>query len=311
VPVPAELDNAEDFTILSMPTGERYHMTKESFCYNVKADGTVGAYVGWYDGRKKTIDGTVAEPEDKDEAEAEVDEDGNPLVYCDFCPSPHNIAYKDYAGECVADNCGNFVCFTHGIGVDDFYCPMHSKCEACKPGNVQATKACVDCAKMLCDYHTHGEDLCKGCWRSTCGDCHGETGAEMADNDSGLCVECYKGADLGSQETAVEDDEREIECQEIIFHKKKYLQRIGSEEVYTLDGIFVGCLVVTRQAMLWRWDAIKKGYYTNVLNDVVKVVDGVASYVGVYNPTSKTIVEKSKCPPYINLGDTVAEIGAE
>jgi hypothetical protein len=129
--------------------------------------------------------------------------------------------------------------------------------------------------------------------------------------DSGLCIECRKGADLGSQETAVEDDEREIECEEIIFHKVKYLQKVGTEEVYTHDGDFVGCLVVTRQEMLWRWDAIKAGLYKNVRNDVVKVADGVASYVGVYNPTSKTITKKAKCPSYINLGDTLAEIGAE
>jgi hypothetical protein len=38
-----------------------------------------------------------------------------------------------------------------------------------------------------------------------CGDCHGDTGAEMTTDGSGLCIECRKGADLGEEEA--EDDD--------------------------------------------------------------------------------------------------------
>lgn len=321
---------ADVFTLFKMPppaVGQVYK-NEDGFCYYVEANGTVGKYVGWWDGRKKALDTDVPEPADEPE-EAEVDKDGNPIVKCDFCPSPCIIAYKDYAGECVADNCGNFICFEHGIGVDDYYCPMHSKCESCEPDNVQATKACVDCAKMLCDDHTYNKDLCKGCWRSKCGDCHGTTGAEMADDGSGLCIECRKGADLGSgggsMHSAVEkpmsqgsadDEEGEQTYVEFNFHGTVFLQKVGSAEVYEIEGdnkVFVGILA-DADHISWHWRHIKyknsKGYYMNARNNVVKVADGVVTWVGNYNTETKSIVEGA-CPPDVILGDVISEIGGE
>ena len=57
------------------------------------------------------------------------------------------------------------------------------------------------------------EQQCEACFNAesssvhsgACGDCHGDTGAEMTTDGTGLCIECRKGADLG-EESESEDD---------------------------------------------------------------------------------------------------------
>jgi hypothetical protein len=45
--------------------------------------------------------------------------------------------------------------------------------------------------------------MCESCLHNTlggCGDCHGATGAEMTTDGSGLCIACFKNADLPKDE---------------------------------------------------------------------------------------------------------------
>jgi len=66
--------------------------------------------------------------------------------------------------------------------------------------------------------------------------------------------------------------------------------------------------------MTWKWESIKyknsKGYYKNVRNNVVKVIEGAASWVGNFNAESKTITEGAM-PPDLNFADLVAELAGK
>lgn len=110
------------------------------------------------------------------------------------------MPYKDYLGECY--ECNKEVCKDHGKLFDDtIVCQEHRFCHPCEPDRTEATVACSECSRLICDYHTHEDKMCKACHRSgdfyKCVACNKRNNKEDQSNDSehgvmGRCRTCDK-----------------------------------------------------------------------------------------------------------------------
>lgn len=92
----------DEFKAFKMPDGVTVYKNNEGFCYGITPSGTIGAYAGWYDGRKKALDPSVPEPNDDDES----NHDGE--VWCTNCEG--YVTEDKYLGNCSGDGCGLDVC---------------------------------------------------------------------------------------------------------------------------------------------------------------------------------------------------------
>jgi hypothetical protein len=113
-------------------------------------------------------------------------------------------------------------------------------------------------------------------------------------------------------ESHPDDVDAPMDFASYIYNGTGFMLKVGTDEVYLPDTkTFVGTIDVDENKMTWKWSLFTyknaKGYYKNARGDVVKVKDDIANYIGLFNPETKTIVERPE-PADLNLPDLIAEL---
>lgn len=192
-----------------------YYKDDNGFLHEMNPNKSIGAYVGYWDGRTRTIDRSVPSP------------DGEKAYWCSVpnceeCNTESVI--RRYINPSTGKECD--FCVYHAIeyaraqslGWDSLTVVSHNICEDALAYNLE----CEECNVKL-----NEDDMNKFI---------------MADTDSALCEGCVNaksvpplGAAVPDSQGSADDDEGMLQFEELMVKEQIYFKKVGTQTLYLND----------------------------------------------------------------------------